>query len=91
MNGESKYQSQEDLEPLVNAPLEWKVMLADIRSNNWNSQYDACSTLRRVCKFHLKEILYGENKKGNLTEISKDKAEEFKEIIRLVKYFFQNF
>ena len=44
--GDNKYQARDELEPFVNSQLEWKVFLTDLRSNNWSSQFDACTALR---------------------------------------------
>jgi hypothetical protein len=48
-----------ELEPLVNCDLEWKMFLGDIKSDNWSRQFEACNILRRACKYHLKDIIYG--------------------------------
>lgn len=35
-NGDNKYQTVEELGPLVNPDLEWKLCLQDIKSDNWS-------------------------------------------------------
>lgn len=35
-NGDQKYQVIDELEPLVNPELEWKLCLSDLRSDNWS-------------------------------------------------------
>ncbi len=43
--------------------LEWKIFLGDFKSDNWSRQFEACNTLRKVLKFHVKLILAnGQNK-----------------------------
>jgi len=49
---EAKYLQASELEPLLNPEMEWKLFLADIKSDNWSKQFEACNTLRKVCKFH---------------------------------------
>lgn len=71
--------SNSELEPLVNCELEWKMFLSDIKSDNWSRQFEACNVLRRVCKFHLKDILYG-SKSGPTQTVSKQTQETFHEI-----------
>jgi hypothetical protein len=56
------YLTVNELEPLVNPELEWKLCLGDIKSDNWSRQFEACNTLRKVCKFHAKDIIYGGGK-----------------------------
>lgn len=56
--GENKYLSANELEPLVNVDLEWKLCLSEIKSDNWSRQFESCNTLRKVLKFHLKELIY---------------------------------
>ena len=36
VNGENKYLSSNELEPLVNVDLEWKLCLSEIKSDNWS-------------------------------------------------------
>ena len=55
--GGKGYLSINELEPLVNPELEWKMFLGDIKSDNWSRQFEACNVLRKVCKFHLKDIV----------------------------------
>jgi hypothetical protein len=57
-----------ELEPLVNAELEWKMFLGDIKSDNWSRQFEACNVLRKVCKFHLKDIVYGGSKSNSVSK-----------------------
>ena len=72
--GDSKYQQIDDLEPLVNPDLEWKLCLTDIRSDNWSRQFEACNTLRKVLKYHWRDLLT----KGG--KIDKQSLETFHEI-----------
>ena len=58
VNGEYKYLAATELEPLVNKELEWKLCVGDIKSDNWSRQFEACNILRRVCKFHIKDIIF---------------------------------
>jgi hypothetical protein len=55
---EHKYLSVNELEPLINADLEWKLFLGEIKSDNWSRQFEACNTLRKVFKYHIKDIIY---------------------------------
>mmetsp|Transcript_13921 Transcript_13921/g.10040 ORF Transcript_13921/g.10040 Transcript_13921/m.10040 type:complete len:131 (+) Transcript_13921:206-598(+) len=48
----TKYTPSSELEPLLNPEMEWKMFLADIKSDNWSRQFEACNALRKVCKFH---------------------------------------
>jgi hypothetical protein len=59
--GDNKYLSVNELEPLVNTDLEWKLCLGEIKSDNWSRQFEACNTIRRMLKYHIKEIVF-ENK-----------------------------
>ena len=59
VNSDGKiYLAINELEPLVNCELEWKMFFGDIKSDNWSRQFEACNTLRKVCKFHIKDIVY---------------------------------
>lgn len=82
-SAENKYLSPSDLEPLVNPELEWKMCINDIKSDNWSRQFEACNSLRKMCKFHIKELVYG----GKTNQpIAKPTMEAFHEInIQVVK------
>lgn len=69
-----KYLAPDDLEPLVNPELEWKLCLGDLKSDNWSRQFDACNTLRKVIKYH-QNLIHG---KGNDPKVS---AETVSDII----------
>ena len=77
-DGGKQYVTVNELEPLVNCDLEWKIFLGDIKSDNWSRQYEACNILRRVCKFHIKEIFYGNKDQSQV--ISKGTIDMFHEI-----------
>ncbi|CDW78065.1 protein fam179b-like [Stylonychia lemnae] len=83
-NGDTKqYLTIGELEPLVNCDLEWKMFLGDIKSDNWSRQFEACNILRRACKFHIKDIIYG-GKGGSTQGLSKQIMETFHEVNQLV-------
>lgn len=72
-----QYLTINELEPLVNCDLEWKMFLSDIKSDNWSRQFEACNVLRKACKFHIKDIIYG----GKIVQsIPKQTLETFHEI-----------
>lgn len=98
--GENKYLTHSELEPLVNAQLEWKLCLSDIRSDNWSRQFEACNIIRRVCKFHLPEIISSgaiqpKGKKNSSTTSlpisNKQVNEEFRDINKNVSIIVINF
>lgn len=76
VSGDTKYMHTDELEPLVNPELEWKLCLSDIKSDNWSRQFEACIVLRRVCKYHQKELILN---KGN--KIDKTSTDNFHTII----------
>lgn len=75
---ENKYLSVNELEPLMNTDLEWKLCLSEIKSDNWSRQFEACNTLRRVFKYHIKEVIF-EGKAPSLN-VPKTSIESFHDI-----------
>ncbi len=79
------YLSINELEPLLNADLEWKMFLSDMKSDNWSRQFEACNVLRKVCKFHIKDIVFAGSKNNTVSKQMQDTFHEINlQIIKLV-------
>jgi hypothetical protein len=61
MEDAPKYIATEDLEPLENADKEFRKAIQQLgsadESSNWNYQFEACNTIRRLCKHHSSLLL----------------------------------
>ena len=43
-------------EPLLNPEKEFKLAIEDLKSGDWNKQFSACNTVKRVAMFHRELI-----------------------------------
>ena len=51
------YLKDDEITPLQNAEAEWAKVALDIKTNDWEKQFESCNILRRMSKYHIHVIV----------------------------------